>query len=69
MAETGTKHPNFPLFRKYTVEELYELTGYSESHLLNVKLGWREANGAFRRKMAANLRKTEAELFGQAVDA
>jgi hypothetical protein len=63
MSKTSIK-PDFPLFKMYTVEDLNRQTGYSENHLLNVKLGWREANSSFRRKMSTILGVPEAELFG-----
>ena len=66
MSTTKTERPGYPLFQLFSVSQIAATTGYSESTLLDIKLGYRPATGAFRRKMAAGLKKPETELFGEA---
>jgi hypothetical protein len=66
MSETEFKRSDFPLFVKYKIPVLEGRTGYSESHLVSIKHGWREASDQFRRKMSTILGVPEDELFGEA---
>jgi hypothetical protein len=65
MKKTEFKRNDLPLFEEFSIEELDRRTGYSESHLLSIKHGWREANNLFRRKMSTILGRSEDELFGE----
>ena len=53
-----------PLFRMYTIEQLSEITGYSETYLVELKREPSRVRPRFRRNMSHFLKRTEAELFG-----
>lgn len=57
--QTNSPHP---IFREYRVSDLAELTGYSESYLVNIKDGAR-ARPMFRDKISRILRRPQSELF------
>ena len=59
------KAADYPLWQKYKIPALETRTGYSESHLMSIELGWREASDQFRRTMSTILGVPEAELFGE----
>ncbi len=65
---TNVLPASYPLFRRYSVSKIAELTGYSEAYLLQVKQGnaGKPVTGKFKRKMAAALGETEETLFAVA---
>ena len=60
--ETKTRHP---LFAKYTVEKLRDLTGYSLRYLVDIKEGRQPATPTFRRYVVAVLGLRESRLFSE----
>lgn len=54
-----------PLFERYTVEQLTELTPYSEAYLLDLYRRPSRIRPHFRRTVAAVLGLPEAELFAE----
>ena len=63
---TTASGPSYPLFRLYTVEDLADETGYSEVYLLDIKRGKQIARKRFRNNCVRILKRSDAELFGDA---
>ena len=51
-----TKRNTHPLFERFSLTYLAEITGYAVSHLSHVRLGNRPATPEFRRTVVAALR-------------
>ncbi len=52
-----------PIFWRFTVSELADRTGYSESYLIKLKGGYQPVTPAFQRRMARILGERPSELF------
>ena len=54
-----------PLFKNYTIDQIHDLTGYSEAYLVDIKAHPSKANAQFRRMVARILNQSEQSLFGE----
>ena len=63
MAVTAT-NPGFPLFSLFNIEQIHQMTGYSEAYLLDIKRGRTPPTPKFRRMCCAVLHHTDTALFG-----
>ena len=55
-----------PIFEQYSLTELTELLPYRETYLLDLKRGNAVLTERFRKTACGILRRSEAELFGDA---
>ena len=65
---TETTRPHYPMFDEYTLDTLMQRLGYSGEYLLDVRAGRKNAGFRFRKTCCGILNRSEAELFGEAVE-
>ena len=58
------ERPNYPLFQRYTIDELSRRLGYSDGYLVFIKNGYRMPSKRFKTTVCAVLNQSEVELFG-----
>jgi hypothetical protein len=55
--------PVHPLFERYSIDTLHEMTGYQRDYLRDIGTGKKEATRLFRRKVSLRLAQDEDALF------
>ena len=61
-----TKKAQFHVFDLFTIEQLVEMTTYSEIYLKDIKRGNQPARKKFKQVVAKELQRSEEELFSVA---
>ena len=59
------ERPNYPLFQRYTIDELSRRLKYSDGYLVFIKNGYRIPTRRFKDTVCAVLNQSEVELFGE----